>query len=170
MTGEQRRAQILARLREDGKPVPAKDLAAEFQVSRQVIVQDIALIRAVGCEVISTNRGYLLQEEESISRVFKVCHTDEELEEELRLIVDLGGCVENVIVQHSVYGRLEAPLKVGSGRRIREFLGEIQSGKSSPLKNVTSGYHYHRVSADSGKTLDLIENALRERGFLVEDE
>ena len=170
MTGEERREDILARIGQIGRPLAARALADLYGVSRQVIVQDIALIRAAGHEILSTNRGYLLQEEKKARRVFKVCHTDEQLEEELCAIVDLGGCVENVVVHHKVYGKLEAHLGVDSRRRVREFLEELQSGKSSPLKNITSGYHDHEVRADQERTLDMIENMLREKGFLAENE
>ena len=79
-----------------------------------------------------------------------------------------GGCVENVMVNHRVYGQIEANLQVNSRRKAGEFMEDIRSGKSSPLKNITSGYHYHKVSADSEKTLDLIEKTLKEKGFLIE--
>ena len=121
-----------------------------------------------GLEILSTNRGYLLNLPTTFSRVFKVNHTDEELEEELCAIVDLGGCVENVMVRHRVYGRMEAPLHIRSRRNVASFLEDLKMGKSSPLKNITANYHYHTVTADSEETLDLIEDALRQRHFLVE--
>ncbi len=170
MTGEERRADILSRIRQSSRPVAARALAEIYGVSRQVIVQDMALIRASGHEILSTNRGYLLQERRKISRIFKVRHSDEQLEEELCAIVDLGGCVENVIVHHKVYGRLEAHLGVDSRRKVRDFLEDLRSGKSSPLKNITSDYHYHEISADSVETLELIEDLLQEKGFLVKME
>ena len=95
----------------------AKKLAELYGVSRQVIVQDIALIRTAGYDIISTNRGYILNTQKAISRVFKVQHTDEQTEEELYEIVDLGGCVENVMVNHRVYGHMEAPLGIHSRRK-----------------------------------------------------
>lgn len=170
MTGEERRADILSRIRQSSRPVAARALAEIYGVSRQVIVQDMALIRASGHEILSTNRGYLLQERRKISRIFKVRHSDEQLEEELCAVVDLGGCVENVIVHHKVYGRLEAHLGVDSRRKVRDFLEDLRSGKSSPLKNITSDYHYHEISADSVETLELIEDLLQEKGFLVKME
>ena len=78
--------------------------------------------------------------------------------------------MENVIVHHKVYGRLEAHLGVDSRRKVRDFLEDLRSGKSSPLKNITSDYHYHEISADSVETLELIEDLLREKGFLVKME
>ena len=169
MTGTDRREDIVRRIQESGRPVPAKSLAALYHVSRQVIVQDVALIRAAGYEIISTNRGYILGTAPSVSRVLKVKHTDDQLEEELCAIVDLGGAVENVMVNHRVYGHMEAELNISSRRKAADFIRDLKSGKSSPLKNITSGYHYHTVEADSEETLGMIGEMLEEKGFLVEE-
>lgn len=168
MIGSDRRDAIVDRIRNSTVPVSGSALAAEFDVSRQVIVQDIALIRAAGHDILSTNRGYIINKPCSAKRVFKVRHTDGQLEDELNAIVDLGGKVCNVIVNHRVYGRLEAELNINSRRRVTEFVNGIRNGKSSPLKNITSGYHYHTVEADCEETLDMIGMKLREKGFLVE--
>lgn len=168
MTGSERREEIISTIKSSEKPVSGKALAAMFDVSRQVIVQDIALIRAAGYEILSTNRGYILNEPRTVSRVFKVSHTDEQLEDEMCSIVDLGGEVVNVMVNHRVYGRMEASLHVTSRRKVREFMEDIRSGKSSPLMKITSNYHYHLIEADSEETLDLIEEMLREKKYLVE--
>ena len=105
----------------------------------------------------------------TVCRIFKVQHTDEQLEEERNTIDDLGGCVDNGMIHHRVYGKMEAELALSSRRKVGAFMEDIRSGKSSPLKNITSNYHYHKVSADSEETLDLIEQELREKGFLVEE-
>lgn len=168
MTGQKRREEIIAKIKESNRPLSGQILAECFGVSRQVVVQDIALLRAEGYDIISTNRGYLLEEAKNVSRLFKVQHTDEAIEDELCSIVDLGGCVENVIVHHKVYGKMEAYLGVNSRRKVALFMADIQSGKSSPLKNITSNYHYHKISADSQETLDLIENMLKQKQYLVE--
>lgn len=170
MTGLDRREKIIEKIKKSREPVSGKELASFYHVSRQVIVQDIALIRAAGHDIISTNRGYILNAPQTVNRIFKVQHTDEQMEEELCSIVDLGGCVENVVVNHRVYGRMEAVLKIDSRRRAAEFLEDIRSGASSPLKNITSNYHYHNVSADSEFTLDMIEEMLKKKGILVEVE
>lgn len=167
MTGAERRTKIAELIRNSKTPLSGTALAKQCEVSRQVIVQDIALIRASGYDIISTNRGYIIQESHVRERVFKVSHTDEQLEEELYSIVDLGGTIVNVMVNHRVYGHMEAELRINSRRRVKEFMEDIRSGKSSPLKNITSNYHYHKVEADSEETLDLIEEALRQKHFLV---
>lgn len=167
MNGSERRQQITNLIRESKSPVSGQKLASMFSVSRQVIVQDIALIRASGHNVLSTNRGYLLSETDKRTRIFKVRHNDQQLEEELYGIVDLGGCVENVMVNHKVYGQMKASLHINSRRKALNFIQDIQNGKSSPLKNITSNYHYHTVSADSEEILNEIETMLKEKNILV---
>ena len=170
MTGSERRAAIVDRIKNSDRPVSGSALAKTFQVSRQVIVQDIALIRAEGSDVISTNRGYILNAPRTVSRIFKVHHTDADLENELCGIVDLGGKVINVMVNHRVYGHIEAELMIGSRRQVENFMEDIRNGKSSPLKNITSDYHYHKVEAESEDILDMIQDMLKRRGFLIEAE
>lgn len=169
MTGSKRREEIINKIQQSRNPVPGKELARLYEVSRQVIVQDIALLRTAGYDIISTNRGYLLNTSPAIKRTFKVSHTDEQIEDELCSIVDLGGTVVNVIVHHRVYGQIEAPLNISSRRHIREFMDDIRNGKSSPLKNITSNYHYHTVEADSDRTLDLIGEELKNKGYLISE-
>ena len=171
MTGTERREAIIDMMRKDQTALSGTKLASVYGVSRQVIVQDIALIRAAGYDVISTNKGYILNiplENKIVERIFKVKHTDEQMEDELCSIVDLGGCIVNTMINHKVYGHLEAPLNIRSRRNVADFMADIHSGKSSPLKNVTSGYHYHTITADSEETLQLIEKMLREKQILVE--
>ena len=132
-----------------------------------MIGQDIALIRAAGYDVIATNRGYICSSPVRETRVFEVNHTDEQMQDELNTIVDFGGVVLDVIVRHEVYGELRAELNISSRNKVALFMEEIRQGKSRPLKNITSGEHFHTVSADSAQTLDLIEEELRKKDYLV---
>lgn len=167
MSGEERRGKIIQALKNSDKAVSATTLAKEFDVSRQVIVQDVALLRANGKNIFSTNRGYLIQEDEETTRVFKVQHEDDEVEKELTTIVDLGGTVEDVFVYHKVYGVLRAEMNIKSRMDIRNYMEEIRSGKSSLLKNVTSGYHYHTGRAERVEILDMIQEELQKKGLLA---
>ena len=167
MSGEERRGKIIQALKNSDKAVSATTLAKEFDVSRQVIVQDVALLRANGKNIFSTNRGYLIQEDEETTRVFKVQHEDDEVEKELTTIVDLGGTVEDVFVYHKVYGVLRAEMNIKSRMDIRNYMEEIRSGKSSLLKNVTSGYHYHTVRAERVEILDMNQEELQKKGLLA---
>ncbi len=167
MNGEIRRENILDILRKSSEPVSGSQLAKNLSVSRQIIVTDIALLRAANHNIISTNQGYILIESSSCSRVFKVQHTDEEVEQELSLIVDLGGRVEDVFIYHKIYNLMRGPLNIRSRLDIQNFMNDLASGKSSLLKNVTAGYHYHTVTADSEEILDYIENELKKHNFLA---
>jgi transcriptional regulator of NAD metabolism len=91
------------------------------------------------------------------------------MEDELTTIVDIGGTVVDVFVWHKVYGKVQGDLGIDSRRRVEQFMEGIRSGKSSPLMNITSGYHYHTVRAADEATLDLVEQALAEKGYLVEE-
>ena len=154
MSGKERREEILQRITNSKTPVSGAALAKSCEVSRQVIVQDIALIRAAGYDVIATNRGYICSSPVRETRVFEVNHTDEQMQDELNTIVDFGGVVLDVIVRHVVYGELRAELNISSRNKVALFMEEIRQGKSRPLKNITSGEHFHTVSADSAQTLE----------------
>ena len=167
MNGQERREKLIQQIRTSDLPVSGKKLAEMFDVSRQVIVQDIALIRANGSDILSTNRGYVLHEKKTTSRIFYVNHTDDELEAELCAIVDMGGKVVNVMVEHKVYGRLEAELNITSRHKVQEFVQDMRDGKSSPLKNLTSDDHAHLVEAEDERTLDMIEQKLKQMGILA---
>ena len=168
MTGSKRREELINTIKSSTSPISGKTLAQLYDVSRQVIVQDIALLRTAGYDIISTNRGYILNAPHAITRVFKVSHTDAQTEDELYSIVDLGGTVVNVMVNHRVYGKMSAPLNIKNRRDVQLFMNNIKTGKSTPLMNVTSGYHFHHVCAEQEEILDEIEEALREKHYLAE--
>ncbi|MBQ2412061.1 MAG: transcription repressor NadR [Anaerotignum sp.] len=170
MTGAERRKMILKLMNESSTPLSGGALGTATGVSRQVVVQDIALLRSEGYSIMATARGYLLNspKEEKISRLFKVLHDESRTEEELKLIVDLGGCIEDVIVNHKIYNKVSAPLNIKNRRDVQVFLKNLESGKSTPLSKITSGYHFHHVSAEDAEILDEIEESLRQNNFLTE--
>ena len=167
MKGNERRENIIQDLKQEEAPLSASALAGRYGVSRQVIVQDVALLRAQGKNIQATSSGYLLVEPREKTRVFKSVHSDEQTAEELNLFVDLGGYVRDVFVYHRVYGVIRADLNIGSRLDVQKFLQEVSEGRSSLLKNTTSGYHYHTVAAPSEEILDLIQEALQQHGFLA---
>ncbi|MDO4436415.1 MAG: transcription repressor NadR [Coriobacteriaceae bacterium] len=172
LMGHERRGAILDKLRGSDGPVSGTALASAAGVSRQVIVQDIALLRADGHDIVATNRGYVLREGVDTSdvptRLVKVRHGIDQVEDELQTIVDLGGAVQSVMVNHRAYGKITADLDIRSRRGVERYLEDIRSGKSTPLMTVTSGYHFHRITADTEAALDDIESALAAKGFLAE--
>ena len=151
-------------------PVSAATLAAQFSVSRQVIVQDIALLRATNKNILSTNKGYLCrragQGNTQPMRVFFVRHQDSQVLEEFMAVIELGGRILDVAVEHEIYGQIRVDLLIESTTDAREFYDKLLTCRDNPLKVLTDDCHYHTVTAPSEKLLDLIEAELRNRGFL----
>lgn len=185
---EVRRKSLLAALRTSAQPLAGGALAEQLGVSRQIIVQDIALLRETGANIVATTKGYVLASEpapsgeneaaestpksekpdnEPFSRTFKVHHSVEQTQDELQTIVAAGGRVKNVSISHRAYGRVTAPLNIATAEDIARFMSDIESGKSSPLCTATSGYHYHLVAADSAEALEAVGHALAEKGYLA---
>ena len=167
MKADERRKAIANLLTTEQKAVSGAALSAAFGVSRQIIVQDITALRSSGYDIISTHNGYLIQKTPLKERVFKVYHTTERTEEELNLIVDLGGTVVDVFVWHKVYGRMHAPLNIYSRAQVKQFIDGVRTGKSTELMHITGGYHYHTVRAELDQVLDSIAEALTQSGFIA---
>ncbi len=167
MKAQERRKQLTAILSAAKEPVSGGDLGKELNCSRQIIVSDIAMLKALGFDILSTNKGYILSKSHFAERVFKVRHTSEKTEDELTLIVSLDGIVSDVFVWHKVYGKIRADLNLFSIEGIKKYIEGIKSGKSTELMHITSGYHYHTVKADSVSVLDKIEEELKNNGYIV---
>lgn len=171
MEGDMRRNKILEILHGESQPVSGTELAARLGVSRQVIVQDIALLRATDKNILSTNKGYILfvekQNRARKKRTYKVKHKDEEILNELNTIVDFGGKVVDVVVEHDIYGQIAADLIINSRADAAAFVQKVKKNKTKPLNNLTHGVHFHTVEADSEEILDQIENELNKKGYLI---
>ena len=141
MTTAERRAAILQQLAHAGAPIAARTLATHYGVSRQVIVQDLAVIRASHPGIISTARGYVLEQPDQpagCTREFKVRHTPDRTGQELNLIVDCGGRVKNISISHRVYGRITAEMDIRSRQDVREFLQSFEDSSSTVLSTATA--------------------------------
>jgi len=172
MTGDQRRTEILKKLQEADAPLSGTALAKTFHVSRQIIVQDIALMRAENYGILSTNKGYLLRSKKSENtqpkRVFFVKHSTQQVFDEFRTIIELGGKVLDVAVEHELYGQICVDLLIETEADAEDFHNRLLTCRDNPLKVLTSDCHYHTVCAPSERLLDLIENDLKRKGFLQE--
>lgn len=167
MKAAERRNRLIGYLMEKKQAVSGKELSGYLGVSRQIIVQDIALLKAEGYDILPTHYGYILKDTPFVKRVIKVCHTNEQTEDELSTIVKLGGIIVDVFVWHKVYGKVSAGLNIFSTLGIEQFLEGVRSGKSSELMNITGGYHYHTIQAETEEILDKIEYALKEKKYIV---
>lgn len=151
MTKDRKQA-LLQLLKEAPKALNGKNLAEHFHVTRQVIVQDIAILRADGAPILSTNRGYIYKQIETnpyVHKLFKVKHEVEEIGQELLAIVDNGGRVQNTLIDHPVYGEIETLLKLSCRRDVQHFLEQVEHSDFRPLSELTDGIHYHLVEAET---------------------
>lgn len=167
MKAQERRKTIINILLSEDRPIPGGELSEKCGVSRQIIVQDIAVLKGQGFDILSTHNGYLVQKSPFKDRVFKVKHSTEQTEDELSTIVELGGTVVDVFVWHKVYGKMSAPLNIFSELQIKQFIEGIRAGKSTELMNITGGYHYHTVRAEKEDILERIAEVLSEKGYIA---
>ena len=171
MTKDRKEA-LIQLLKEAQKPMNGQSLAEHFHVTRQVIVQDIAVLRADGAPILSTNRGYIYKENKAnpfVHKLFKVKHKEEDMEQELLAIVDNGGRVQNILIDHPVYGEIETLLKLSCGRDVEHFLNQVKTCDFPPLSELTDGIHYHLIEAENKQDLLYIEKALDKLGYLVKE-
>ena len=168
MKAEERRRAIAKTLTAE-HPVSATALAGQFSVSRQIIVGDIALLRAAGLDIVATPRGYKLGETTGLLRAVACVHSAQETETELLAMVDNGCTVLDVAVDHPLYGQIRADLIINNRLDVAEFVDRMNRYNAQPLKVLTGDYHYHTVTAESEKNLDFIEQELRKKGYLKEE-
>ena len=167
MKALQRRKEIANYMMSLQKAISGTVLSEKFGVSRQIIVRDISALKDDGYEILSTHSGYIMKNSPLFERIFKVFHTSNQTENELTTIIDFGGTVADVFVWHKVYGKMTAPLNISSRHHINKFLEGVRTGKSSELMNVTGGYHYHTVRAETEDILDQIELALTNLNYIA---
>ena len=166
MTASERRQQIARLLSASQAPISATTLSQELGVSRQIIVGDIALLRAAGQEITATARGYVIPAQNGLLRRIACIHPAEETRDELDAMVDCGCTVVDVIVEHPVYGQLTAPLHLSSRLDVDQFMKRMDG--AAPLSQLTGGVHLHTLSCPDETAYEHLLQLLRQRGFLVE--
>ena len=170
MNAESRRAEILRLLKKTSKPVSASKIAEKMQVSRQIIVGDIALLRAGGSNIASTPRGYVIPlDRQSYVRQVVTEHGSSDTRAELNAIVDQGCTVEDVIIEHPLYGELRGALQLSSRYDVDQFIRKCLESEAAPLSQLTNGVHLHTLSCPDEDAFHRAEDALRKLGFLVRD-
>lgn len=168
MNAAQRRGRILDELKVAEGPLSATALAQRLSVSRQIIVGDVALLRAAGEGITATPRGYVLDAPRPGMVATVACaHSGADMERELTLMVDQGCTVENVIVEHPVYGQLTGPLELSSRYDVSEFIRRVKECEAQPLSALTDGVHLHRLRCPDEGALERVRAALDGAGFLV---
>ena len=174
LNGEDRRAEILRILEESAKPVSGTELAGRLDVSRQVIVQDIALLRAVNKNILATNKGYVvfrgINHGNKVRRTVCVCHPDESILDEFYCVTDFGAKLLDCTVEHEIYGQISVELEIESKEDALRFVKQLQNTENKSLNILTGGVHYHTIEAANSRILDAVEGALQEAGYLIKNE
>lgn len=169
MHTEQRREAILQVLRETDSPVSATALARRFSVSRQIIVGDIALLRAAGADISATPRGYvILRDRGGLTCTVACQHDAGGMERELNAMVDQGCTVLDVIVEHPIYGQITGPLQISNRHDVQQFIRRCQEAEALPLSRLTDGIHLHTLSCPDQASLERVRENLRKLGILFE--
>ena len=169
MRAEERRQAIRELLQQAAQPVSAGALAARFSVSRQIIVGDIALLRAAGADISATPRGYvILRETAGLVRQVAVQHDAAGMEAELNAMVDQGCTVLDVIVEHPIYGQLTGPLQLASRYDVGQFLSRCAQSDARPLSELTEGIHLHTLRCPDESAFERVRQELRRLGILLE--
>ena len=169
MDAAARRAAILSRLEQNDHPVSAAALAREFAVSRQIIVGDVALLRAGGADIAATPRGYVLpRDSAALLRTVACVHDREGMARELEIMVDQGCQVVDVVVEHPIYGQLTGPLQLASRYDVAQFLARCSQPDARPLSELTEGIHLHTLSCPDEAAFDRVRQELRRLGILLE--
>lgn len=166
---DNKREQLLDILKSSKSPIKGQELAEALDVSRQAIVQYIAIIRASGINVIATRLGYMIpqlpEHEDSIRTIYST-HENKDIQEELEIIVDMGGKIIDVIVEHPVYGEIICPLDIKSRFDINNFLAQLEEYHAKPLSILTGGAHRHTIEVPNEEVYELILKKLREKNYI----
>lgn len=172
LKGEERRNWIFSYLKEQHVPVTGNQLAKLANVSRQVIVNDITLLKATNAAIVSTSQGYIaLPDKESTPYVQQrvACnHQSTHSEDELLTLVDAGVTVENVTIEHPVYGEITSSIMVSNRHDVEMFLKKVRDTDAPFLLELTAGIHLHLLSAPTEEILNRGIHAIREKGYLLE--
>ena len=169
MTAEARRQEILSELNAATAPISATTLAEKHGVTRQVIVADVALLRAAGNDIRAEHKGYLLEKVlGEVQRPIVCKHPKSSVTDEFYAIVDNGGRVLDVQVEHAIYGIISAKLSIASRYDADEFVRAASNSSVSQLADLTGGVHTHTVAARDEETIRRICRKLKELGILVE--
>jgi len=172
MDATKRRDTILEIINQGNTPVSASALAKTLSVSRQVIVGDIALLRAQGHEIIATARGYMIpefREPNQYAGKIACCHNAEDTKEELCTMVDLGAVVVNVIVEHDLYGEITGQLNIKTRDDVDVFIGRVKSSEVKLLSELKAGIHLHTIACRDKTHFGQVCHALGAAGFLVQN-
>lgn len=168
MSSIKRREEIIKMLIESNKAIKGTELASLFGVTRQIIVKDIAILRAEGNTIIATPDGYIYNKNTNkVKSIIAVNHNQNEIIDELKIVVKYGGIIEDVIIEHPLYGEIRGNLMIKNLNDLNKFEIEFENKSIKPLSDLTDGIHLHTIVAEDEENIELIKRELREKGLLL---
>ena len=168
MSSIKRREEIIKMLIESNKAIKWTELASLFGVTRQIIVKDIAILRAEGNTIIATPDGYIYNKNTNkVKSIIAVNHNKNEVIDELKIVVKYGGIIEDVIIEHPLYGEIRGNLMIKNLNDLNKFEIEFENKSIKPLSDLTDGIHLHTIVADDEENIKLIKRELKEKGLLL---
>ena len=170
MNSIERRDNIINLLLESNEPIKGNVIAKKYSVTRQVIVKDIAILRAKGKNIIATPDGYIINKNENkVKAIIAVIHNEEEMFDEMSIVIKYGGTIEDVIVEHPLYGEITAMLMIKNYNELNKFVQKYQEQRARLLSVLTNGVHLHTISAENEDDINLIISELKKCNFIVSD-
>lgn len=170
MNSNERRDYITKLLLESHEPLKGSIIAQKYGVTRQVIVKDIAILRAKGKNIIATPDGYIINANQNkVKAIIAVMHTEEEMFDELSTIIKYGGTIEDVVVEHPLYGEIKGMLMIKNYNELNKFIQRYREQKAKLLSALTNGIHLHTIAAENQEDIDLILSELKKHNFIVSD-
>lgn len=170
MNSNERRDHITKLLLESYEPLKGSFIAKKYSVTRQVIVKDIAILRAQGKKIIATPDGYIINaNQHKVKAIIAVMHTEEKMFDELSIIIKYGGTIEDVIVEHPLYGEIKGMLMIKNYNELNKFIQKCQEQKVKLLSALTNGVHLHTIAAETQEDINLIISELKKYNFIVSD-
>ena len=170
MNSIERRDNIINLLLESNEPIKGNIIAKKYFVTRQVIVKDIAILRAKGKSIIATPDGYIINKNENkVKAIIAVTHNEEEMFNEMSIVIKYGGTIEDVIVEHPLYGEIAAMLMIKNYNELNKFVQKYKEQRARLLSVLTNGVHLHTISAENEDNINLIISELKKYNFIVSD-
>lgn len=170
MNSIERRDNIVKFLIESNVPIKGTVIANKYGVTRQIIVKDIAILRAMGQDIIATPDGYVINKKsKDVKAIIAVSHEEKEMFDEMNIVIKYGGTIEDVVVEHPLYGEIRGMLMIKNLNELNKFMTKYNTQKAKLLSVLTNGVHIHTISADNQENLELIIQELKDKNFIVSD-
>jgi hypothetical protein len=169
-SGSVRRERIVRLLREGRRSITGSELSSSLGVSRQAIVNDIAILRAAGEPIAGGPQGYRWRGEEPAAVLATIAcrHDREGCQKELEVLVAHGVAVLDVVVDHELYGEVRGDMNVSTHRDVQRYMEVLNTSGVEPLSTLTGGVHAHHVRAPDEVALGSARSDLALLGILVE--